>query len=345
MSATPLVSVVTPVYNDEALLGECIESVRRQTFQDWEHVIVDNCSKDGSAALAERHAAVDRRIRVVRADEFVNVHQNHNRGARLIDAGARYCKFVSADDWLYPECLERMVGLAERHPEVGVVSSFGLEGDHVQHDGLLPYTQEVMSGREVIRRALLGPPWVTGTPTSLLYRADLVRRPEGFLDDSVWHSDTDVAYRCLLRADLGFVHQVLTFTRLRPGALTGFSHRVNSYASHAGRMLIRYGLQVMESAEYRQAVRAWLGVYRWYLAKQLLKPSRWRDEEFRAFHRTQIGRMLAEAPLDAALRRGLHTCLLLVGGSPGTRAAGVREEEHGDPSLHARQARTGQPPA
>ncbi len=342
MASTPTVSIVTPVYNGETYLAECIESVLRQTLRDWEYVIVDNRSTDASAVVAERYASADARVRLVRGDEFVNVHRNHNRGARLIHPRSRYCKFIGADDWLYPECLERMVAVAERHPEVGVVSAFRLEGSQVEHGGLLPYTQEVMPGRELIRRALLGPPWVTGSPTSLLYRAELVRGADAFLDETVWHSDTDAAYRSLLSSDLGFVHQVLTFTRLHPGALTSFSHRVNSYVSHAGRMLIRYGSQVFSAQEHRQAARAWLRRYRWYLAKQRLKPSRWRDEEFHGFHRAEIELMLGELGGDPGLRSGLVTCLRLVGGRPGggeKAASGRGAGAPLDPSLQARQAR------
>jgi glycosyltransferase involved in cell wall biosynthesis len=312
MPSAPTVSVLTPVYNGAAFLAECIESVLHQTYGDWEYVIVDNRSTDGSAAIAERYAAADPRIRLVRAETFVDVHGNHNRAARLMAAGSRYCKFLGADDLLYPEALERMVAVAERHPSVGVVSAYRLEGDRVRHDGLLPLDREVMPGTEVVRRALLGGPWVTGSPTSLLYRADLVRRSDPFLDASVWHSDTDAAYRVLLGTDLGFVHQVLTFTRLHPAALTSFSHRVNSYVSHEGRMLFRYGAAVMSHAEYRKAVRRWLWQYAWYLLRQRHKPSRLMDREFHDFHLAEIERMLAEVRKESSFRKLLKLCARLV---------------------------------
>jgi glycosyltransferase involved in cell wall biosynthesis len=147
------VSVVTPVYNGAMYLEECIRSVLRQTYRDWEYVIVDNQSTDGTAAIAERYAVIDRRIRVLRPPEFISVYGNHNRALRAINPHSRYAKFVHADDWLYPECLERMVALAERHSSVGVVSTFRLEGSVVEHSGLLPYDEEVMPGNEVSRRA------------------------------------------------------------------------------------------------------------------------------------------------------------------------------------------------
>ena len=92
MTAGPLVSVLTPVYNGEAYLSECIESVRAQTYQRWEHVLVDNVSTDATA-------------------EILRTWQ--------ISADSRWCKFLSADDLLMPECLDRMVSLGEAHPRSG----------------------------------------------------------------------------------------------------------------------------------------------------------------------------------------------------------------------------------
>jgi glycosyltransferase involved in cell wall biosynthesis len=312
MRPAPTVSVLTPAYNGDAYLDECIQSVLGQTFRDWELVVVDNCSTDETRAIAKRYAGRDERIRLLAPEEFVGVYGNHNRALQAMDARARYCKFLHADDWLYPECLERMVAVAERHPGVGVVSSYRLEGAVVEHSGLLPYTEEVMAGREVVRRALLGPPWVTGSPSSLLFRADLVRGAKSFFDESVWHADTDSAYQVLLQSELGFVHQVLSFTRLHAKALTSFSHQANTYLPHHGRMLIRYGKAVLGEKAYRKAMRAWLRQYSFYLTKQALKPKRHLDKRFHAFHRGEIQHLQAELGQDKAFQLGLSLCLALV---------------------------------
>ena len=64
-SKSPLVSVVTPMYNTIDYIEECIESVRRQTYEHWDYVIVNNCSSDGSAEIARRYAELDPRIWVI----------------------------------------------------------------------------------------------------------------------------------------------------------------------------------------------------------------------------------------------------------------------------------------
>src|ERR1700722_6944965 len=122
----PLVSVVTPVFNGEAYLAECIESVLAQSYSNWEYIIVNNASTDGTLRIAEEYAARDRRIRVHSNDELLPIIANHNKAFSLISTEGKYCKVVSADDWISPECLSRMVMLAEANPTVGLVGSYQL---------------------------------------------------------------------------------------------------------------------------------------------------------------------------------------------------------------------------
>src|SRR5690242_17822584 len=147
-STQPLVSVLTPVYNGAEFLSECIESVLAQTYRNWEYTIVDNCSTDGTAEIARRYAAKDSRIRVHQNAEFLRAIPNHNNAFRQISPDSKYCKVVFGDDWIFPECLEQMVTVAEENPSVGLVSAFALEGNRVAWTGL-PYPSRLVSGREI----------------------------------------------------------------------------------------------------------------------------------------------------------------------------------------------------
>lgn len=320
----PVISVLTPVYNGERYLAECIESVRSQTRKDWEYIVVDNCSQDGSADLAERYAAIDERIRVVRCDEFVGPNRNFSRSARLMSPRSKYCKFLSADDWMYPECLARMVSVAERHPTVGIVSSYHLHGKFVEHDGFVPYTEEVVPGAQVIRTKLLDNEYLIGSPSQLLYRADLVRRTDPFFDDIIWHADGDAHFRTLLEYDLGFVHQVLTFTRVHPGRLTSRSLRLNTYLADEVRLVIRFGRKVLAPDLYRRTIRTSLRRYGWFLMKQYVRPSRFRDAEFQTYHSEEISRMVAEAGDDRETRIALRGLQFLLRGRSSTSQSVAR---------------------
>jgi glycosyltransferase involved in cell wall biosynthesis len=219
VASQPLVSIVTPLYNEAAHLSECIESVLAQTYQNWNYTIVNNCSTDGSIDIANRYAAKDSRIRVHNNQTFLRAFPNHNEALRQISPDSKYCKVVFADDWIFPECLERMVALAEENPSVGIVGAYVLEGTHITCEGL-PHPSVCVSGQEICRQTFLERLHVFGSANSLLYRSDLVRSRDPFFDETDIHADTDTCFALLQLADLGFVHQVLTFTRVRPESLT-----------------------------------------------------------------------------------------------------------------------------
>src|SRR5690349_11616017 len=109
----PLVSVLTPVYNTDMYIAECIQSVLNQTYSNWEYVIVNNCSTDRTLEIAESFAAKDSRIRVHNNEKFLDIIGNHNLAFNLMSPESKYCKVVSADDWLFPDCIRQMVELGE----------------------------------------------------------------------------------------------------------------------------------------------------------------------------------------------------------------------------------------
>ena len=144
--AEPLVSVVTPFYNTEDFLAECIESVLRQSYRNFEYILSNNHSSDRSPQIAEEYARRDPRIRLIDHTEFLDQIGNYNRALRDISSSSKYLKIVQADDWLYPECLEKMVPVAEAHPSVSIVSAYCLRGREIANVGL-PHSTPVYSGR------------------------------------------------------------------------------------------------------------------------------------------------------------------------------------------------------
>lgn len=218
-SPLPLVSIITPVYNNEEHLAECIESVLAQTYQNWGYTIVNNCSTDRSGEIAHSYSAKDSRIRVHENDDFLPVIPNHNHALRQISPKSEYTKMVFGDDWLFPRCIEEMVALAEENPSVGIVGAYGLEEDKVAWDGL-PYSSRVVSGRDICRSMFLENLYVFGTSNSVLYRSDLVRSRDPFYNEDNFHADREACVVLLKTCDFGFIHQILTFKRLGAGSLT-----------------------------------------------------------------------------------------------------------------------------
>ena len=224
----PLVSVLVPVHNGAAFIDQAIASVAAQTFPDWVLFVVDNQSTDSTPDIVTRWRELDSRINLIICEEFVGADENHERGFRMVAHEAKYCKVLQADDLLFPDCLERMVGVAERFPSVGVVSSYRVNGDTVDLREL-PTTKESFDGREILRRSLRREVSLTGSPTTLLIRSDLIAARDPFWDCSfLWHPDKEAPYWCFTQADFGMVHKVLTFTRRQPGTMAEWSTLANT---------------------------------------------------------------------------------------------------------------------
>lgn len=118
MANTPKVSVLTTIYNREAYLAECIESVQNQRFQDYEHILVDDGSTDQSVAIAQEYAAHDSRIQVHVNPKNLGDYPNRNKAASL--ATGEYLKYVDADDMLGRWTLDNMVDAMELHPKAAL---------------------------------------------------------------------------------------------------------------------------------------------------------------------------------------------------------------------------------
>jgi len=114
----PLVSVVMSVYNGQAFLSEAVESVLKQTFRDFEFVIIDDGSTDTTAKILSTYVSRDERIRVFR-------HENKGRAASLnVGIGAARGKYIArmdADDVALPHRLKEQIDFMEQHPEVGLL--------------------------------------------------------------------------------------------------------------------------------------------------------------------------------------------------------------------------------
>jgi glycosyltransferase involved in cell wall biosynthesis len=284
---------VTPVFNNREFLAECIESVLAQTYQNWDYTIVNNCCTDGSADIAYRYAAKDRRIRVHDNDHFLRAVPNHNLALRQISPESKYCKVVFADDWIFPRCLEEMVSVAEEHPSVGIIGAYGLEEveaakarTHVVMWTGLPYPSRCISGREVCRRLFLDGTYVFGTSTSLLYRADLVRNRDPFYQEQNLHADAEACIALLRTTDFGFVHQVLTFKRWRPESLGMFS--LDFQTILAGRLhdLVMHGSHFLTAGELKTCLDRGLRDYYNFLAVSFIRGRR--DKKFWDYHRRKL---------------------------------------------------------
>jgi glycosyltransferase involved in cell wall biosynthesis len=277
---SPFVSIVTPFYNTAAYLAECIESVLSQEYGNFEYILVNNCSTDGSAEIAARYAGSDRRIRLFNNFSHLSQLENYNHALRQISAESKYCKVVQADDCNTPSCIRRMVEVAERHPTVGIVGSYYYDGPTLKAVGL-PYPTEKFSGREICRQQLLEGAYYFGTPTTVLYRSDIVRSRQDFYPANRIYFDTDLCYELALDWDFGFVHEILSYLSVDDGSITGRAMPFNPFL--LGKLLFvrSYGERYLTRTEYRQCLRRFSTRYYRYLGEAVLRR---RGPSFWAYH-------------------------------------------------------------
>jgi glycosyltransferase involved in cell wall biosynthesis len=208
----PLVSVVTPFHNTVQYLTECIESVLAQSYRQFEYILVDNCSTDGSSEIAARYAHRDSRVRLIRRTDLLSQVRNYNRALTAISNASKYCKIVQADDYIFPECLKLMVETFEQSEAIGLVSAYDLKANLVRGSGF-PYFMSSVSGKETARLCLRKGSFFFGSPTTVMYRSSLIHDEHTFYDETCLHEDTDKCMQILKNWDFGFVPQVLSFLR------------------------------------------------------------------------------------------------------------------------------------
>lgn len=124
------VSIVMPVYNGEKYLREAIESVLLQTYQNWELILVDDCSIDDSPMIMQEYEEKDHRIRVIRNSQNQKLPRSLNIGFEY--AVGEYFTWTSDDNRYKSDALERMCGILEQNPLIGLVYA---DMDYIDESG------------------------------------------------------------------------------------------------------------------------------------------------------------------------------------------------------------------
>jgi len=209
MNDKPLVSILSPVYNGEKHIEDCIKAVLNQTYGNFEYIIVDNASTDNTPTILRKYAEQDQRIKTFRNETTVCMEDNCNICAQHSSDKAKWIKYALADDYLFPDCVEKMVHVGESDDRIGMVSAYRMAGNLVTNLGL-PIEENVFEGSFILKRQILRKLHVaSSSPNTVMYRRDVFLGHHGF-NNKYDHSDTELAFRLLDRYKLGFVHYVLT---------------------------------------------------------------------------------------------------------------------------------------
>jgi glycosyltransferase involved in cell wall biosynthesis len=214
----PTVSVCVPTYNYGRFLADCIESVLQQDFVDFELVITDDNSNDGTAELVARYAEKDARIRYIQNERRLGMNGNIKRAADL--ARGRYIKMLCADDWIAPGCLGRMVDLMEQHPRVALGTSACIlteeDGRPTEVQFLYGEDVSVIRGDEMLERMARAEGF--GGNSSFFIRAEAYQKVGGYDGSIPYAADYHLAARLCQIGDYLHTDDALFYGRRQAAA-------------------------------------------------------------------------------------------------------------------------------
>ena len=202
----PLISIVTPVYNAEKFLGRCLENVSRQSHSNWEMLLSDDGSTDGTAAICDAFASKDSRIKVIRSS---NAGPATARNKGLDSASGEFVYFLDADDQIAPDALAKLLSAQAKDKSDMAFSSFACvdsEGKP-QKEEHLAEQDKTLSRNDILaylegylkrpnRMPMLSYVW------GKLYRAEIIREAKLRFDPSMRvFEDTDFNFRYLKHAN------------------------------------------------------------------------------------------------------------------------------------------------
>jgi len=229
----PDVSIIIPVFNAEKYLIETIEGVLSQTFKDWEIIIINDGSSDGSLCIAESFVrSHGHAIKVLSTPDGKNLGSSMARNIGLMNSSGRYLLFLDSDDVLLPEMIERHFGILETEP-ISTIMSFGparrwsswspstRNCDSTQEfDFCMPNTGIVPA--KVLLKGILKNCDNAPVPSGTLIRREAIVKANGWEEKFKGMYDDHAFYTKMLlgSANVFVVKEVLFFYRKHPDSLT-----------------------------------------------------------------------------------------------------------------------------
>lgn len=177
MNSSPLVSVLMTAYNRQKYIQLAIESVVKSTYENWELIILDDCSRDNTVEIAKKYEAIDKRIKVFKNPTNLGQFKNRNK---IVDyAQGKYIKFLDSDDLIYPFGIEQLVFYMEMYPDAG----YGLCSIEQNKDYIFPI--KLNPEESYIEHFKKDTPIFHKAPLSSIIKTDVFRNYGGFPHEAV----------------------------------------------------------------------------------------------------------------------------------------------------------------
>lgn len=177
----PVIAIIVPSYNDEKYIRECLDSIANQTASFWEAWIVDDCSEDKSAEIAEEYQNNDKRFHLIRSLENLSAWTARAKGIMSVSPSVQYIMFADADDTLRPDAVERLFTMISRTPVdilhfgTYVINCNNVSKERIRrYDKYLQPPKAFLRGEEVMKSFIAGD--FEGHLWNKMFKASLLKK-------------------------------------------------------------------------------------------------------------------------------------------------------------------------
>lgn len=239
MSQTPTISICLPLYNGAKHLAEAIESVLAQSYADFELLIADDGSIDGSESIALQYEAKDVRIRYWKNESRQGLFGNYN--ACIRQAKGVFIKTFAQDDLLSVDCLKTFLQVLENDKSIALVASSRriIDSDGAQVHLKQPFSSDLrLDGKNVIRFNLIGLNNWVGEPSTVMFRRE--HAGTGFDTRYFHYGDIEYWFRVLANGDFQYIAEPQASFRRHEDSQTDKNHRQMYFALDILRMSFDY---------------------------------------------------------------------------------------------------------
>ena len=213
-----MLSIIIPVYNAERYLRQCIDSVIGQTFSDWDIILVNDGSKDGSLGICEEYAEKDKRISVI---DKPNGGPRSARNRGLEHAKGEYVYFMDADDWIDPDFLASFFRGTDKDRYDIVFQSFLREYSDGHQEKMFAMNTDTMTSSKEDIICRLYKEHVYGWAWCKLFRREIVNKKHLRFDESLnlWEDELFTTEFLRHARTVKTVNSHLYHYRILPGSL------------------------------------------------------------------------------------------------------------------------------
>jgi glycosyltransferase involved in cell wall biosynthesis len=265
-TAVPLVSIILPTYNGMPYLREAVESVRAQTFRNWELIVIDDGSSDDSVTWLA--SIDDPRIHVLKSEHTGQRGRLRNRGLGV--ARGEWIAFNDSDDRWRPEKLERQLAYHAEHPELrwsytgrAVIDRTGRLRTHPP-DRWVPHQGRILTRLLRFEAAIALP--------SVLVSRSLLEQVGGFWDHP-WGEDYELWVRLAQQVECGLIDEPLVEIRAHHSTSAGRPEVPRAYMQVYGRVMATTNDPIERGIARRERVRQGVRMANTLIGKRELRPA------------------------------------------------------------------------